>query len=51
LADALAGKEDTIGQKHADIRFAGARSPAGVLQPKLIRETFDNYEEVSVNNR
>src|SRR5229473_8171553 len=44
LGDALAGLEDTIRQKHADIRIARARGTAGVLQLELTGETFDYYQ-------
>src|SRR5258708_7901083 len=50
LGDALPGLEDTIGQKHADIWIARARGTAGVFQLELTGETFDYYQEVSVNN-
>src|SRR5258708_7010608 len=50
LGDALAGLEDTIRQKHADIRIVRARGTAGVLQFELTGETFDYYQKVGVNN-
>src|SRR5260370_36517711 len=45
LGDGLAGLEDTIRQKNADIRIARARSAAGVLQLELTREPFDYYQK------
>src|SRR6266571_182300 len=51
LDNALAGKEDTIGQEHAEIWIARARCPAGVLQLDLSRETPGYHEEVGVHDR
>jgi len=50
LGDALAWKQDTMGQKHADIGIAAARGPAGILQTELTGETLDYYQEVCVDN-
>jgi len=46
----MARLEDTLGQKHANIRIACAGGPTGVLQPELAGETLDYYQQVRVND-